>query len=199
MKIRNYRRWRWDRIIVVGWIIFVIFWLAYAPSNDTVASLLILSVSVVIIGFIFAFTMEERRVSVSTLEEHARVELEIIGEDEETTEGYLRVIKAFASMGHSGFSAAAGIHVLTRLLSFQNLSPLTDDENEWIDVSPYMMKPMWQSKRNPAAFSEDGGKSYILQSEEGPSQEKHISKSKAIADAEIKDEKEGNDTQELKP
>lgn len=97
-----------------------------------------------------------------SLVEHARNELALIGEDEWMTEGIVRVVEAFASMGHSGTSAAWCINVLEKLLRFQTLSPLTSDPKEWLrhdkditgDVST------WQSLRNPAVFSKDGGQSW---------------------------------------
>lgn len=187
-KIRNYRHWRWDRIIVVGWVIFIIFWLAYTPNSDTEASLLILSVTVLVIGIIFGFTMENKEdARVSNLVEHAKVELALLDEAEWLVEGYLKIVQDFADMGHSGSSAIHSIAILERLLLFQNLTPLTDDPSEWNEVSVYLGKPTWQNNRNPAAMSEDGGKTYILQSEEGPSEEIHISKSKS-SEEETKDD-----------
>ena len=188
-RIRNYRHWRWDRIIVVGWVIFIIFWLAYTPNSDTEASLLILSITVIVIGIIFGFTMENKEdARVSNLVEHAKVELALLDEADWLVEGYLKIIQDFADMGHSGSSAIHSVAILERLLLFQNLTPLTDDPSEWNEVTVYLGgKPTWQNNRNPAAMSEDGGKTYILQSEEGPSEEIHISKSKS-SEEETKDD-----------
>ncbi len=63
----------------------------------------------------------------SNLVEHARRELELVGEEEEFIEGYLKVIQAFADMGHSGGSASVAIPVIQTLLQFKNLKPLTDN------------------------------------------------------------------------
>lgn len=113
----------------------------------------------------------------SNLVEHARRELEIIGEDKETTKGLLKVIKAFSDMGHSGGSAAVCIPRITALLNYENLTPLTDDPEEWMEISSYLLadtsKSLHQSIRNPAAFSEDGGKHYYLVSAH-PSDERII-------------------------
>lgn len=92
----------------------------------------------------------------SNLVAHARHELELIGEEPDTVEGYLKVIQAFADMGHSGGSAAVAIPVVNRLLQFENLTPLTDDPADWIEVGP----SVWQNRRNSRMFSEDGGKTY---------------------------------------
>lgn len=97
----------------------------------------------------------------SNLIKHARRELELIGEDPETIQGYLRVVQAFADMGHSGGSASVAIPVLTALFSFENLAPLTDNPDEWIQHE----NSLWQNVRNSEAFSKDGGKTFYLLSE----------------------------------
>lgn len=98
----------------------------------------------------------------SNLVDHARIELELVGEDEATIDGLISVIQVFADMGHSGTSAEAAIHQLSLLLRFKNLTPLTDSPNEWVDVSESIGTQMWQSKRNPEAFSLDHGNTYRL-------------------------------------
>lgn len=100
----------------------------------------------------------------SNLVEHARYELELLGEEPETIEGYLKVVQAFADMGHSGASAEVAIPTLERLLRFMNLTPLTDDPAEWEHHGEVMFPPVgvWQSRRCSEAFSTDGGKTYHL-------------------------------------
>ena len=104
----------------------------------------------------------------SNLVAHARRELELIGEEQETINGYLSMIQIFADMGHSGDSAAVFIPTLCELLQFKNLKPLTDDPDEWNEVST---GEMWQNARNSEAFSRDGGKTYYLLSEGSNQQE----------------------------
>lgn len=103
----------------------------------------------------------------SNLVAHARRELTIIGEDQDTIDGLLKVVKAFADMGHSGTSAHFASLYLDKLLRYQPLSDLTDNPDEWIDRHAEGMSagPCWQSVRNPEAFSTDGGKTYTLLSE----------------------------------
>jgi hypothetical protein len=103
----------------------------------------------------------------SNLVKHARYELTLLGEEPETIEGYLRVIQAFADMGHSGGSAAFAIPVLSRLLQYGNLRPLTNDPDEWVcHKDPVAGSPgLWQNTRCSEAFSTDGGKTYQLLSE----------------------------------
>ena len=106
----------------------------------------------------------------SNLVDHARTELELIGEEPETIEWYLRVIKEFASFGHSGGSAMATIPVINDLLQYKNLKPLTDNPDEWFHhkAEDYGVEDeCWQNKRCPEAFSNDGGKTYYLISEGG--------------------------------
>jgi hypothetical protein len=92
----------------------------------------------------------------SNLVIHAKRELELIGEEPETIKGYLKVIQAFADMGHSGGSASVAIPTINKLLQFENLAPLTDNPEDWIEVG----YGMWQNRRCSRMFSTDGGKSY---------------------------------------
>ncbi len=97
-----------------------------------------------------------------TLTEHARRELNLIGEDPDVIDWYCRVVAEFASYGHSGGSAAVAVPVLNELLQFHSLTPLTDDPGEWIDQSERSGYPLWQNRRDSRAFSDDGGKTYWL-------------------------------------
>lgn len=104
----------------------------------------------------------------SNLVSHARRELEMIGEEPETIEWYLRVVKEFASYGHSGGSMSVAVPTLQALLSFQNLSPLTKNPDEWMFISEDLWgdtSGIWQNVRNSEAFSNDGGVTYYLLSE----------------------------------
>jgi hypothetical protein len=92
----------------------------------------------------------------SNLVDHARRELEILGEEPETINGYLKVIAAFAAMGHSGGSAMCAIPVIHELLQYKNLKPLTSNPAEWNEVG----FGLWQSQRSSEAFSTDGGRTY---------------------------------------
>lgn len=109
----------------------------------------------------------------SNLVDHARRELELCGQFEEDPAfavSVLAAVSAFAAYsGHSGGSAAVGIGMLQELLSFKNLSPLTNDPAEWIRHTPDMWDGehhVWQNTRNGSAFSEDGGLTYTLVDED---------------------------------
>lgn len=116
----------------------------------------------------------------SNLVDHARVELELVGEDPDIIAGYLNVIEAFDDMGHSGFSGPIAIRTISALLNWENLTPLTDDPDEWMhhDETIWGVEGgIWQNKRCPSAFSEDGGKRYYLSTEKP--RKMHDSKKKA--------------------
>lgn len=96
-----------------------------------------------------------------SLVEHAARELQLCGqfrEDPAYAQSVVAAVAAFASYGHSGGSASCAVSQLTTLLQYGTLSPLTDDPEEWVRHQP----DMWQSSRNPQAFSQDGGKTYYL-------------------------------------
>lgn len=102
----------------------------------------------------------------SPLVEHAKRELALINPDEEDDgwkESIVKAIQGFCSYGHSGGSAAVAIQAIHDLLQQKNLTPLTDNPNDWIQCGP----GVWQCRRNGEAFSHDGGKSYYLLSEGG--------------------------------
>jgi hypothetical protein len=76
----------------------------------------------------------------------------------------MKLVKALESGGHSGGSHGMTLAIFDKVARFQTLSPLTDSPDEWMDVGEYG-KPegslgIWQSRRNPACFSNDGGKTY---------------------------------------
>lgn len=107
--------------------------------------------------------------------DHARSELELVGqfdEDPRFAQSLVAAVSAFESYGgHSGGSAAVGISMLHDLLCLKNLSALTSDPDEWAEVG----HGLWQNRRSGEAFSEDGGQTYTLLSEDKKTL--HLSKS----------------------
>jgi hypothetical protein len=107
---------------------------------------------------------------VSNLENHAKFELERAGMFDKDSdyhgmlgESTMRLIKTFASEGHSGFSAQMQIELFRLLASFKTLTPITNNPNEWMEVSKYAgsdQKGIWQNTRDSSNFSNDGGKTY---------------------------------------
>lgn len=98
-----------------------------------------------------------------SLVDHARRELELLGEEPETIELYLTVVRAFEAMGHSGVSHYYAVDLLKRLIEYKNITPITDDPDEW-DLVPESISgsdvAIWQNVRAPSIFSHDGGKTY---------------------------------------
>lgn len=98
--------------------------------------------------------------------EHAIREMKLAGVDEDiygdmTSKAVLKMIDAFESEGHSGASAGLVLSIFNRVIDFGNLTPLTNDPEEWVQHE----RGMWQSKRNSSAFSSDQGNSYYLTEE----------------------------------
>ena len=108
-----------------------------------------------------------RCIELSNLVDHAKREMEIAGLfDKDSDYGgmlaksVLAIMKVFAGQGHSGCSAEMCTRLFEKLARFENLTPLTSNPDEWNDVSEMSGRPMWQSNRNPAMFSKDGGKTW---------------------------------------
>lgn len=100
------------------------------------------------------------------LEKHAKFELERAGLFDKDSdyngmlgEATMRLIKVFASEGHSGFSASLAVQLFQTLAQYKTLTPITDDPEEWMNVNEHL-EGTWQNKRDPSLFSEDGGKTY---------------------------------------
>lgn len=114
----------------------------------------------------------------SNLVDHARRELELCGQmasDPAYTAALIASVAAFASYGHSGGSAAVAIEQLHTLLQYRTLTPLTSYPEEWYDRSTMSGSPLWQNKRDPAAMSRDGGKTWYFVDgrQPGPSDASH--------------------------
>lgn len=112
----------------------------------------------------------------SNLVDHAKRELAILGytgnepEDDPNRWMYdnvIQVVEAFAGGGHSGHSAFYALGVIQKVLNFQNVAPLTDNPDEWMNVCQYAIngEDLWQNCRNSECFSHDGGKTYYKLSE----------------------------------
>ena len=118
------------------------------------------------------------------LVEHARSELARIGEDQIVIDGIAGVLHAFAEVADSGGSTPYVIAYIEKLMRFEPLSPLTDAPTEWVDQTEASGSPLWQSTRNPMAFSTDGGKTYTLLGEEPKTHDSgqpvHVSQHQAV-------------------
>lgn len=106
----------------------------------------------------------------SNLIDHAKRELALSGVDEDiygdmTSKAVIELLGVFSKQNHSGMSGSLVLALFTQLAQFKNLTPLTDDPEEWHDHSSIGYEPTFQNKRNSEAFSNDGGKTYYLLSE----------------------------------
>ena len=99
----------------------------------------------------------------------AGYKLEPIDENDPSDEKYVQrigncvyeICKLFAEQGHSGLSANITIQLLDELLVKGNtLSPLTNNPDEWMDVTEMSGYKLHQSKRKFSCFSDDNLNTY---------------------------------------
>lgn len=104
----------------------------------------------------------------SNLFKHAEHELDLIGlTEEDEYNGMMRkhilhMIKEFANEGHSGFSASYAISLLSRLLEYKPLSPLTGEDSEWTQVADGSSGMMYQNNRKFSVFKDADGSCYDI-------------------------------------
>lgn len=93
---------------------------------------------------------------------HAKNELDAIGMDEtdsmngEMRKHILHMVEEFSKAGHSGFSSSYAIGVLSKLLKYEPLCPLTGDDDEWVNVAEDNGYPLYQNKRASRVFKNNG-------------------------------------------
>lgn len=71
-------------------------------------------------------------------------------------EAVMALVKAHSEQGHSGGSHWVTLGVFNKVINYKTLTPLTSSPDEWCEVSP----GVWQSNRQPDAFSENGGQTW---------------------------------------
>jgi hypothetical protein len=92
---------------------------------------------------------------------YAETELDIIGmtadsEDEMNVmmrKHILHMVNEFAKEGHSGMSARWALNILSALLDWRPLSPLTGEDDEWTEIGDNH----WQNKRASSVFKDETG------------------------------------------
>jgi len=101
----------------------------------------------------------------SNLINHAEKELKIarlfnkdIGYDGELAKSVMELIKLFSEQGHSGNSASIAISLFKRLASFETISPLTGNDDEWNEAS----SGGFQNNRNSGVFKDEDNKAYYI-------------------------------------
>lgn len=101
--------------------------------------------------------------------EHARRELQLAGITDEDPAYAAAVVAAVAVLqaliAREQRAADEVAQQLGTLLGYGTLTPLTDEPSEWLDRSRQMGRLLWQSARNPYAYSDDGGRTYWLLAE----------------------------------
>jgi len=106
------------------------------------------------------------------LVEFAKSELDIIlnkCEDDEAKEmqeiinkDILEIVTIFSKQGHSGFSANYAINIITKLLKYEPITPLTGKDDEWILLN-YGDEIKYQNKRCSRVFKNKEGKAYDIE------------------------------------
>lgn len=147
-----------------------LFWVLYAIASSTPAFLVTAAFYTAVFSInAWKWTRDRHKVSPdaedSNTVQHARAELKLLGEEPETIEYYVGVIKEYAKFGHSGGSHAAVLPVLIALLDLKPLTALSNDPTEWYYHGEEVWGDnggIWQNRRNGRAFSKDGGKTYYL-------------------------------------
>jgi hypothetical protein len=74
------------------------------------------------------------------------------------------LVTMFAGQQHSGASSDYLVQTLNELLQFKTLTPISRKASEWAYIPEAIAgdKITWQNRRNSAALSSDGGKTYYL-------------------------------------
>lgn len=88
---------------------------------------------------------------------HAKFEMSFISEQPEIAEFYLKVMDLFTDYPHTADTLYYMPITLGQLFRHENVIRLTQDENEWVQVSD----ELWRNKRNPHAYSNDAGKTVV--------------------------------------
>lgn len=111
----------------------------------------------------------EEFINESNLVAHAEYELKKAGFFDKNSDyngvigkAVVELMKTFSKQGHSGFSAPLVLELFKKVASWDVLSPISSDIGEWTNVTEMgdSDSPLWQNKRNPAYFSNDGGKTW---------------------------------------
>ena len=99
------------------------------------------------------------------LVEYAERELPKAGDDEWQkliNDNILEMLTVFSNQGHSGTSAAYVRARLDKLLDWKPLSPLTGEEDEWIDGYKWSDNSSQQNKRCFSVFKDKDGRAYDI-------------------------------------
>lgn len=105
----------------------------------------------------------------SDIRDYAQRELELAGLFSEDSdyggmigEAVMELVEVFVKQGHSGFSAGMTLHLFRKVASFEPITPLTFEPEEWNHVH----EDTYQHRRKPSVFSDDGLKHWYDLDEE---------------------------------
>ena len=71
----------------------------------------------------------------------------------------MKMISLFSEEGHSGMSASVAVGLFKTLASWEPLTPLTGDDDEWNEVGD----GVFQNKRCSRVFKDGDGRAYDIQ------------------------------------
>lgn len=74
----------------------------------------------------------------------------------------MELLEVFSKQEHSGASAGYLISLLQDLMRFEPLSPLTGEDDEWVDVAEQNGEPLWQNNRCSGVFKQGNGTAYYI-------------------------------------
>jgi hypothetical protein len=99
-------------------------------------------------------TVEIETANESPLVSFAVEELARVGEiyDGMVNEAAVDIVGLFSAQGHSGGSAQITTEIVNRLMRYSPLTPLTGDDDEWMEVGT----GVFQNKRCSHVFKENG-------------------------------------------
>ncbi len=89
---------------------------------------------------------------------HAEYELDLAGDEPALKEFYLKMVDLFTNYPHTEHTLYFMPEALEKLFRHENLRQLTEHPNEWVKVAD----DVWRNKRNPRAFSNDGGMTTVM-------------------------------------
>jgi len=107
----------------------------------------------------------------SNLVTHAEEEFKIAGwleEDVDESQKWVcdnlrELLATFSSQGHSGHSGSYVLNAFKKLADFDIITPLTGNDDEWMDVSMYDGEPTLQNKRCFRVFKDSDGRAYDIE------------------------------------
>ena len=85
---------------------------------------------------------------------------ESLNTEKKINDNILNIVKLFAEQHHTGLTAHYCINILMKLLNYRPLSPLTGNEDEWLELN-IDENIVAQNIRCPEVFKDSQGRSYI--------------------------------------